>query len=93
MVLGGLGDGVPKRWVQGEGHFLLVVLRGQSPASRESPQLREHSGEVIVGYNSGKPSFSPATFPTIDEHDTLLSRFFSLNKTLISFSVLSLSVL
>ena len=47
---------------------------GQSPASRESPQLREHSGEVIVGYNSGKPSFPPTTFLTVDAQDTLLSR-------------------
>ena len=45
MVLGGLGDGVPKRWVQGEGHFLLVVL---SPTSTLSGDIILHVNQLRV---------------------------------------------
>ena len=42
---------------------------GQSPAPRESPQLRERSGEVIVGYTG------QALVPVPDQRNPGLSRF------------------
>ena len=42
---------------------------GQSPAPRESPQLRERSGEVIVGYTG------QALVPVPDQRNPDLSRF------------------
>ena len=38
-----------------------IRVTGQSPAPRESPQLRERSGEVIVGYIWASPVSHPTT--------------------------------